>query len=237
MSIDMARGVALLAMTAYHFAWDLEMFGLLERGFMASPSMIISARLIAGSFLFLVGFSFWLAHGQGMRWRAFVRRLAQIVAASGLITLATWFAIPDAFIFFGILHSIALGSVLALAFLRLPWWLTAAAGLAIVALREALRTEWLDAPLWWWTGLSRVMPVSNDYVPVFPFFGVILLGLAAARLASSRNLLRRMAGPAPSSNPARALEFIGRHSLVYYLAHQPVMIAILYAALWLTGRI
>ena len=233
----LARGVALIAMTGFHFCWDLEMFAVLPRGFMASAGMIWTARTIAGSFLFLVGFSLYLAHGNGIRWRPFLVRLAQIAAAAAVITAATWFATHDAFIFFGILHSIALGSVLALAFLRAPWWLTAAAGFAVLTLRGTLQTEALDAPIWWWTGLSRIIPVSNDYVPVFPFFGMILLGLAVAKLASRQGWLIALARPQLSNPPARLLRFIGRHSLIYYLAHQPTMLAVLFSLFWLAGRI
>ncbi|MCB1462075.1 MAG: DUF1624 domain-containing protein [Nitratireductor sp.] len=241
--IDLARGLALVAMTAFHFCWDLEMFAILPRGFMGSAGMIWAARIIAGSFLFLVGFSLFLAHGpdiargMGIRWRPFLIRLGQIVAAAALITVATWFAEPNALVFFGILHSIALGSVLALTFLRAPWWLTAAAGLAVLTLRDALRTEALDAPIFWWSGLSRIVPVSVDYVPVFPFFGMILLGLAAANLATPRDLLATLAAPRLDGPTSRLLRFIGRHSLIYYLAHQPVMLAILYSILWLGGRV
>lgn len=235
--VDLARGVALVAMTAYHFCWDLEMFGIADRGFMANPQMVWSARAIAGSFLFLVGFSLFLAHGSGIRWRSHWKRLSVVVGAAGLITVATWFATPDAFIFFGILHSIALGSVLALVFLSAPWWLTAAASLCILLLRDTLRTAWLDAPVWWWTGLSQFVPRSNDYVPLFPFFGMILLGLAAAQMASRLDLLPVLAAPRLQSAPSGVLRFIGRHSLIYYLLHQPVMLAILFGILSLTGRI
>lgn len=235
--VDLGRGIALIAMTAYHFCWDLEMFGVLPRGFMAQTEMIWWARTIAGSFLFLVGFSLCLAHGNGIRWRSFLVRLAQIVAAALAITIATWFATPDAFIFFGILHSIALGSVLALAFLRAPWWLTALVAAAVLTLRGTLQTEALDAPIWWWSGLSRIIPVSNDYVPVFPFFGMILLGLAAAKLATRQGWLEILARPKLAAAPARLLRFIGRHSLIYYLAHQPVMLAILFSLFWLVGRV
>ena len=224
-------------MTAFHFSWDLEMFGLIARGFMASFGMIWSAHVIAGSFLFLVGVSLYLAHHNGMRWRSFGKRLAMVAAGAALITIATWYATPDAFIFFGILHSIALGSILALAFLFAPWWLTATAGLAVLTLRGTLRTELLDAPIWWWTGLSKLTPISNDYVPVFPFFGMILLGLAAAQLAGKLNLFKMLAVPRLTAAPARLLCFIGRHSLIYYLAHQPVMLAILFSILKLSGRI
>jgi uncharacterized membrane protein len=161
----------------------------------------------------------------------------QVGGAAALITVATFIATPDAFIFFGILHSIALASVLGLAFLRLPWWVTGAAGLFVLLSRPWLQTPLLDASPFWWTGLSAIIPVSNDYVPVFPFFGMVLIGMAAAQLAHARGWLVRMALVKFDGLPGRFLQFIGRHSLVYYLLHQPVMIGILFAVLKVAGRI
>ncbi|MCU0789992.1 MAG: DUF1624 domain-containing protein, partial [Nitratireductor sp.] len=181
--IDLLRGVALIAMTTFHFGWDLGMFGIIDPRFMFEPGPRWYARGIAGTFLFLVGFSLYLAHRKGIRWRAFLFRLLQVGGAAALITVATFIATPDAFIFFGILHSIALASVLGLAFLRLPWWVTGAAGLFVLLSRPWLQTPLLDASPFWWTGLSAIIPVSNDYVPVFPFFGMVLIGMAAAQLA------------------------------------------------------
>ena len=235
--VDLMRGVALIAMTIFHLGWDLGMFAVIDMRVMFEPGPRWFARCIAGTFLFLVGFSLWLAHRDGISWRPFLIRLAQVGGAAAVITIATWFATPDAFIFFGILHSIALASVLGLAFLRLPWWATAAAGIFVLVSRPLMQTPLLDGPAWWWTGLSAIIPVSNDYVPVFPFFGMVLLGIAAAQLASSQGWLSVLAAPRLDQPVARMLRFIGRHSLVYYLLHQPVMIGILFAVLKVAGRI
>ena len=235
--IDLARGIALIAMTVFHFCWDLEMFGLVRPGFMAQPEAIWSARIIAGSFLFLVGFSLYLAHGKQLRMRPFLKRLAMVGGAAAIISIATWFFTPDAFIFFGILHCIAVSSVIALAFLRAPWWLTGLAGLFIVTMRSSLQTPALDAAWWWWSGLSQYIPRSNDYVPLFPFLGMVLIGVAAAKLAQSTGFTATLAKPQLQIALARLLRFLGRNSLVYYLLHQPVMIALLYAVLKISGRI
>ena len=235
--IDLARGIALIAMTVFHFCWDLEMFGLVRPGFMAQPEAIWSARIIASSFLFLVGFSLYLAHGKQLRMRPFLKRLAMVGGAAAIISIATWFLTPDAFIFFGILHCIAVSSVIALAFLRAPWWLTGLVGLFIVTMRSSLQTPALDAAWWWWSGLSQYIPRSNDYVPLFPFLGMVLIGVAAAKLAQSTGFTATLAKPQLQIALARLLRFLGRNSLVYYLLHQPVMIALLYAVLKISGRI
>ena len=226
--IDIARGTALVAMAIYHFTWDLEFFGYLDPGMTAHGGWKLFARCIASSFLFLVGGSLFLAHAERIRWSGFVRRLAMVAGAALAITAATWFAVPNDFIFFGILHEIALASVIGLAFLNAPTIVTVATAVAIVGAPFFLRAAVFDHPALWWVGLSSVDPHSNDYVPIFPWFGAVLAGLAAARLARSAGLLERLARLEPG-RWSLPLRFGGRHSLAFYLIHQPVLIACVWA--------
>lgn len=225
--IDVVRGIALLAMAVYHFSWDLEFFGYVEPGTVAFGNWKIFARCIASSFLLLVGISLYLANGRGIRWRPFLIRLAQVGLAAAAITAVTWFAFPSGFIFFGILHEIALASLLGLAFLRVPALVTAAVAVLVVALPQFARSQFFDHPALWWVGLSSIDPRSNDYVPVFPWFGAVLFGVAAARFADRLGILDRLARfRAPGTAPLR---FIGRHSLAFYLIHQPFLIGCVWA--------
>ncbi|MBX3579870.1 MAG: DUF1624 domain-containing protein [Rhizobiaceae bacterium] len=230
--IDLARGAALVAMAIYHFTWDLELFGYVEAGTTAVGGWKLFARSIATSFLFLVGVSLWLAHGRGIRWRGFWQRLAMVAGAALVITAATWFAVPDAFIFFGILHQIAVASVVGLAFLRLPAVVTLAAAAAVVALPFVYSADLFNHPALWWVGLSTVFPRSNDYVPLFPWLGATLAGIGVARLGASSGVLERLAALRPG-RWSRPLRFAGRHSLAVYLLHQPVLIG----AVWIAAQV
>lgn len=226
-AIDLARGLALIAMASYHFTWDLEFFGYLEPGTTSHGGWRIYARCIASTFLFLVGVSLYLAHRRGIRWRPFAIRFAQVLGAALAITAITWYAVPSGLIFFGILHEIALASLLGLIFLRLPWFVTAAVAALVIAAPYFARSAMFDAPIWWWLGLSSIDPRSNDYVPIFPWFGAVLIGIAAARLATSTGVTLKVAILSPPRT--RPLQFLGRHSLVFYLVHQPVLIAAVWA--------
>lgn len=232
-AIDLARGLALVAMAVYHFAWDLEFFGYADPGMTQQGGWKIFARCIASSFLFLVGVSLVLAHSNGVRWAGFGKRLLQVGAAAALITVVTWFATPDRFIFFGILHQIALASVIGLLFLRLPSLLTLAAATAVIAAPNFLRAEIYNYPVFWWVGLALLDPPSNDYVPVFPWTGAVLVGIAAARLGQRYNMFERLA-PWRSANWMLPFNFSGRHGLAFYLLHQPVLIGCLwlFAQMW-----
>lgn len=234
--LDMARGIALIAMAVFHFNFDLELSGLAKPGHIAQPHWVNFARVIAASFLMLVGFSLALSHINGIYWRGFRIRLAKVTIAALVITIATYFATPDMFIFFGILHEIALASLLGLLFLRLPWGAIAIIALFVLFMRDHLRTELLDAPIWWWSGLSQFIPRSSDYVPIFPWFGWVLMGISAAKLSAKRNWLSRLAKiqfdePLSIARISNFLQLLGRNSLLFYIAHQPIMLALIYVYL------
>lgn len=227
--LDLARGLALLAMFVFHFAYDLSHFGLIETNVPAHPGWSLFARLIAGSFLTIVGVSLVLATRNGLNRRAFLKRLAMVAAAAALVTVGTFLAMPDSFIFFGILHHVALASVLALPFLRWPTPVVVLAAAVSFALPHLIAAEWLDTPWLLWLGLSRYPVVTADYVPVFPWFGCVLAGIVLGRLLLPH--LEKLSLWRARTFPANLVAWGGRHSLLVYLVHQPVFIAGLIVAM------
>lgn len=235
--LDFARGMALIAMTIFHFAFDLELLGIQEPGFITQPHWKYFARAIATAFLFLTGVSLYLAHRDSIRWRGWKIRMIKIIAAAILIMIATYFATPQQYIFFGILHAIAFASLAGLLFLRVPWQIIFVVALGVFAMRYYGRTELLNAPYWYWTGLSATNPSSSDYVPVFPWFSAPLMGIVFAKLSEKMNWLEVLTKPRLEQGVSRFLKFLGRNSLVYYLLHQPVMIGLLLGVLWASGNL
>lgn len=227
--LDAARGVALLAMLVYHFTWDLEFFGYLPSGTAFEGGWRLFARAIATSFLFLVGVSLVLAHARGVRWRPFLKRLAQVAAGAAAVTIATLFVTPDSFVFFGILHQIALASLIGVVLLRLPAPALVLIGLAVIALPNLVTTDVTQTRWLAWIGFAGDEPVSNDLVPVFPWTGIVLIGMAAAKWAGAAGLWDRLRPVRITRKPATGLTLIGRHSLAFYLIHQPVSIALVAA--------
>ncbi|AMY69971.1 DUF1624 domain-containing protein [Frigidibacter mobilis] len=231
LALDLARTAALACMAVFHFTFDLQLFGYLPGGTTTSGGWAIFARAIAGSFLFLAGVSLALAHGRGIRWRPALRRLARIAGAAAAITIATRMAIPDSFIFFGILHSIAFASLAGLAFVRLPPAVPLLAALAVFLAPRWLFLPAFDAPWLQWTGLGTLLPRTVDFVPVFPWFAPVLLGIAFGNALARRGVWARLAAwPARPSRPLALLAWPGQHSLAVYLVHQPVLIALVWTA-------
>jgi uncharacterized membrane protein len=231
--IDTLRGVALVAMATYHFTWDIEFFGYVDPGTATQGFFRIYARAIASSFLFLAGISLVLAHYPHVQWPSFRKRFAMVAGAAVAISIATLVVFPSEWIYFGILHNIAVSSLIGLAFLRLPVYVPAAvAALVILGMVAdySLMPGVLDSPTFntrflSWIGFAEIPPRSNDYVPLFPWFAALLLGITLARLALARQWLPALAALQTKPN---LLSKAGRHSLVIYLVHQPILIAIVY---------
>jgi uncharacterized membrane protein len=232
--VDLARGIALLAMFVYHFAYDLSHFRLIATDVVAEPGWQVFARLIAGSFLALVGVSLVLATRRGFDSGAYLRRLALVAGAAALVSLATWFALPENFIFFGILHHIALASVLALPFLRLPTLAIALAAAVAFALPALIGDEAIEIPQLAFLGFGPWTRAA-DFVPLFPWFGCVLAGMALARLLLARAPAGAWTRWRASSGPSRLITFAGRNSLPVYLIHQPVFFALLLGFMQLGG--
>ncbi len=231
--IDTLRGVALIAMATYHFTWDLEFFGYVDPGTATQGFFRIYARSIASTFLFLAGVGLVLAHTPQIRWQSFWKRFAMVAGAALAISIATFIAFPTEWIYFGILHNIAVSSLIGLAFLRLPLGVTALAALLIVAAMVAdysLAPGSLDHPMFdtrllSWLGFADTPPRSNDYVPLFPWLAALLAGIAFTQLAMRRGWLEKLA--ALQTNP-NLISKAGRHSLAVYLLHQPILIGLVY---------
>ena len=231
--VDVARGAALAAMIAYHFSWDLELFELAPLDVTGNPYWIASAWIIASSFLALAGVSLVLAHGERLNAGSFSRRLAMIATAAGAITLASWYFEPGGVILFGILHCIAVASLLGLAFLRAPMPVVLVTAAACFVAPSFLTSPLFNAPGWLWLGLASEPPPSNDYVPLLPWFGMVLIGIAVARMALAHASKAEWSRWQPRSAAARLFATAGRHSLALYLVHQPVLLG----ALWLVARL
>lgn len=231
--LDTARGVALIAMASYHFTWDMEFMGYLAPGTAETGWLKIYARAIATTFLFIVGVSLVLSSTPAVRWPSFWKRFGMIAAAAAVISIATRIAMPDGWIYFGILHCIAVLTLIGIVFIQLPLAVTLVVTLALLAAwiidnfgtPGLLRSSFFDPRYLAWIGLAAMPERSNDYVPLFPWAMPFFAGLSFASIAIRTRLPHRLATLGTGSWwPAR----LGRHSLAFYLIHQPVLIAIAY---------
>lgn len=230
-AVDVVRGGAIALMIAYHLCFDLAYFGLLHTDMYRDPLWIGARSLIVTLFLLTVGVSLYLATRGGVRWPRFWRREGLIAAAALAVSAGSYLVFPRSWIFFGVLHFIALASLLGLAFRRLGR-ANLALGAALVLLGITAAHPFFDQPMWQWFGLMTHKPVTEDYVPLLPWFGVVLLGLGLGQWLYGRRDVPAWARRESGHGAVRALAFAGRHSLFIYLAHQPL----LFGLLWLVVR-
>lgn len=234
-ALDAGRGLALLAMALYHAMWDLGALRLTPENYALTPPGRMIAHGIAGTFLVLVGIGLVLMNGGRFAPKRFGLRFARIAAAAALVTVATYLTDPSSYIFFGILHCIAASSVLALPFVRAPGWAAAAGAAVVIAAPLWASGGPFDAPILSFIGLGRGTPQTNDYVPLFPWFGMVLVGVALARYGRDAVGRSRLADWSGTGWFGRGLSWAGRHSLAIYLIHQPILMALLTGLVTLTG--
>ena len=232
--LDALRGVAIVWMAVFHFCFDLNHFGFIAQDFRRDPFWTGQRTAIVSLFLLCAGLgqAFAAQSGAGQaEARRFWWRWAQVAGCAVLVSAGSWLMFPRSWIFFGVLHGMALMLIL----LRLgrgarPWlWPVG----ALALLMPWLWTHPLFDPRWLaWTGLASRKPVTEDFVPLLPWFGVMVGGYAAGRwLLERRPLL--LTGRLPAA--LRPLAVLGRWSLSFYMLHQPVLIGGLMAVTALRG--
>jgi len=225
--LDALRGVAIVWMALFHFAFDLNHFRLLEpvQNFYRDPFWTVQRAVIVTLFMAVAGVSQAVALDAGQGWPRFWRRWAQIAGCAVLVSAGSALMFPNSWISFGVLHGFAVMLVLARLAAPLRGWLWPL-GVVLVLLPQFVQHPFFDTRLTNWVGLVTRKPVTEDFAPVLPWLGVMLFGLAGGQW-----LLAHRRGAVTGALPAvaRPLAALGRWSLTFYMAHQPVLIGAILA--------
>ena len=211
--LDLWRSLAVLVMLVFHALWDLELFGALPAGTMETPIADVVQYVFGGSFILISGLL--VLRGRQPLRRGFVLLCLGLAVA----VVTTLIALP---VQFGILTLLGLCMLLCGALrgtllkLRGAWMAAACAllfaGTWVLTAHVRVEAGWLF-PL----GLRRADFFSADYWPVLPWAFLYLLGAALGGFLPET---------AKTRGAPKALTFLGRHSLVIYLVHQPVLYGI-----------
>ncbi|MFM2119658.1 MAG: hypothetical protein RL722_1126, partial [Pseudomonadota bacterium] len=206
---------------------------------------------IVSLFLFCAGAGQGLAEAAGLGWAHFFSRWWRVLACALLVSAGSWWMFPRSWISFGVLHGMAVMLLLVrlLAGWRLPLALVLLLSAVCLLLPWSGGHAFFDSRWTNWVGLVTHKPITEDYVPLLPWLGAMLIGsqagLAWARRAGpGLGVGARLAdrgGPAGPLAPfssltpiLRGLAWLGRRPLSYYMLHQPVLIGLLTA--WLAVR-
>ncbi len=228
--LDVIRGIAVIAMIIFHFAFDLSYFGLISTDTMLRPNWIIFQKLIAGTFIFISGVSLHLCHGSRISWRQVKNRMLLIGGSAFVISITTIFAFGEFWIKFGILHCILVCSMLSLFIVNRSTgfilFVTIALGLFISLVQTPV-----DLPIaFQWLIETNFRHYSVDYSPVIPWIFIFICGILVSKLSLELNWsMPKYGTPLRSSTVIISLAFLGQRSLILYLVHQPILVA----AIWL----
>jgi uncharacterized membrane protein len=230
--VDSWRGIAITTMVIYHLMWDLksfaELYVVLTQGF-----WFYFQRFTATSFILLVGISLVISYNRakgksdntpGLYWKFFRRGLKILAIAMG-ITVAVRVAGVGR-IDFGVLHLIGTSILLAYPFLRYRWF-NLLLGAGLIAGSYYLKTIPVNTYAFVWLGLEPPNYFYLDYFPLVHWFGVVLIGIFIGNSLFPNGQRRINLPDWGHFFPFNLLQFLGRHSLLIYVIHQPLLIMLL----------
>ncbi len=246
--IDICRGIAILMMVLFHTLFDISFFGIAPVN-VESGVWRYFAYATATLFLLIVGVSLVVSHARAATMisgfslaKKFLLRGAGIFFLGLLVTVATWLYLREGFILFGILHLIGISVMLSPLFFRFKKY-NVILGIACILIGLFLISHMglNDTPVISGNPVGIIFPFlllpfgihsaaywAVDYTPLFPWFGVVLVGMGIGEFLYGAGV-RRFSTPQFPELLVRPLSFLGRHSLVIYLVHQPVIILLLAA--------
>jgi uncharacterized membrane protein len=218
--LDILRAIAVIWMIIFHVTYDMRMFGLNEIDF-SIGFWYAFPRVIAGTFLFCVGIALNYTHAGKVSTAAMIKRLKKLGISALLVSLGTWIVFPNQWVYFGTLHCILAGSLFGAFFVHRR---TAA---LIVMLTIIMLQYGIGFDIKWVS--SVLQRPSMDFIPIYPWFWVVLAGILAGPYLSRMAPLMRLRTP-------KFFDFLGRHSLVIYLVHQPLIFGALYLYQFITKQ-
>ena len=229
--LDALRGFTLLNMIAFHGLWNLVyLFGIRADWYTGTPGYLWQ-QWICWTFILLSGFCWNFS-------RNHLKRGLTVFGGGLLVTAATCIAMPESRIVFGVLTCIGSCMLLLIPAEKVLKKLPALMGLAIsFALFVLLRNvnsgalgfeDWIICPLpaalyrnllTAYLGFPHRSFFSTDYFSLIPWFFLFVTGYFLHRVLEERNLNRRLF----TRRTVPVLNWLGRHSLIVYLLHQPIL--------------
>lgn len=226
--LDEVRGLMIVNMILYHALWDIVwLYGLPLAWYTGLPGHLWQ-QFICWTFILLSGFCIPFGHHT-------LRRGAEVFGCGVLVSAVTLLILPDAAVRFGVLTLLGSAMLLTAALRRLWDRIPAAAGCMGCILLFGLTYHvnsgvWAFGPLpqvlyanafTAWLGFPPAGFYSTDYFSLIPWIFLFWTGYFLHRLIGKERMGLLQGSVCPP------LEWLGRHSLVVYLLHQPVIYVVL----------
>lgn len=211
--VDVIRGLSVSLMIIFHFGYDLSLFGYADYNTNADLEWRAFRVMIVSGFLLSMGMSSYLAYAKRIRWLKLGIGVAKLSATAMIISLGSWYMYPNQWVYFGVIHFIAVSLPISLLFLKTP----NGAFVIAVAIIAAYFMGYLSMqPIWQWSLTHLNIPkYTVDLVSFIPWFALVLIGIFIAH--------HKLFGLRINNNQlSDSLSFLGKHSLIVYLIHQPI---------------
>jgi|TARA_Y100000310_G_scaffold142197_1_gene141654 uncharacterized membrane protein len=205
-------------MLVLNFVTDLNHFGIMNTE--TGDQWWWMARIAASLFVGISGVSYFLAHRLEYDFTKTSGRTKRLIFWAFVITIITYIFEPSAYVRFGVLHLLALASIVAFPVARKPEF---ALGIGLILLIIPLSSNSNLV----WLGLRETGFIAVDYFPLNPWLGIFFIGLAlASRIYPEGKPLIEIQWP-------EKWLWFGRNTLTIYVIHQPILIGLLV----LTGQV
>lgn len=220
--IDLVRGIAVILMIGYHLFFDIKYFE-------THQNLYWLAVPIVSLFIMVSGISLSVSYSRGGVFSKFAKRGVKLLFLGFVITATTFLLLKNGFIVFGVLHFFGISSFLIYPFLKylknsLAILIT---GISIILAGVFISGFTIGNAYFLWLGFVPENFYSFDYVPLIPWFGVLLIGIFLGE-TFYRNGKRNFKFFESKWKISGFIEFIGKNSLIIYFIHQPIILLILF---------
>jgi uncharacterized membrane protein len=236
--VDFFRGLAVILMIIFHLLYDLNYLNIYKINLYSGP-ILIYLYFIGSTFILLVGVSLTLSYSRIKKIISkkeiqlkYIKRGLMIFSMGLFITLISWLYLNEGFIIFGVLHCIGLSIILAIPFFKYRY-LNLSIGIILIIIGIILKNFTFDFNYLLFLGFIPNQFFTVDYFPLLPWFGVVLVGIFVGNCLYVNNKRQFRLKDLDKFRFIRFFGFLGRHSLLIYFIHQPVMLAILHLYLLL----
>lgn len=235
--LDALRGITLISMIFYHTVWDMVYMFDVEMPWFKSDGAFVWQQSICWTFILLSGFC-WSLGGRKLK------RALLVLGASLIISVVTIIFTPDSRVLFGVLNGIGTGMLLMIpldkVFRRISPYVGIIISFGLFIVTRNVNDgslgfgdwELLTLPESWYAnmftaylGFPEPDFYSSDYFAVFPWIFLYITGYFLYHIFKRRNWLQYL------SVSFKPLEWLGQHSLIIYLLHQPLVYGVLYILL------
>ena len=226
--IDFLRGTAIIMMILYHILFDLDFFDVFAIN-VYTGFWRYFAIITASIFIFVSGISLAISfYSRKKTLRKHIFRGARIFMLGLLITVVTFLYLGRGFVIFGILHFIGFSAILGYFFVRYKN-LNLLLGISVIISGLLLQTMTFDFSWLLWLGFIPNGFYTIDYFPVFPWFGVFLIGIFFGNTFYPKGKRDFRIPEAGKNYLVKKMCFLGKHSLIIYLTHQVIIVMIISA--------